>query len=112
MKKVTKENVKSFLKEHKTEILLGCGGVVLTVVGIKHICKPDTNDPVVFDKNDEMYRYVKGFWDKVSDHLNKADGYILLEGDEIHTLDLATETIKDENGNIGKVTGLIAFGKF
>ena len=111
---MTKESVKNFVKDHKTEIIYGTitaiGVVALAVVGVK-------TGKDLHAKKDSMLNDDKLFIDLVNTVDEASAGckqYVKLALPEIAAViakgDVTRDLVKDSEGNLLKVKSVIAFG--
>lgn len=99
---------KQWAKEHKEEII---GGVVVLTVGTVagvYIHKLG-NKPMKIDGMED-YKLFEEFCNVVDEVRDGSKGYIPVTADEFKAMTNGLECLRDPNGTLMKVKGLIAFG--
>lgn len=109
---MTKESVKKFIKEHKTEIVCGVIGVVgsaaLAVVGVKWSKKLQSENFLVCD--DDFREFINTV-DEATDGCKQYVKLTLSElTDMIEQNGIVNDCVKDSDGNVLAIKSLIAFG--
>lgn len=107
-----KESIKKFVKEHKTEIIIGAVGIIssaaLGIIGVKLSKRPMYDN--LISASDEFMEFLKAY-DKASEGCTQ---YLPLTLQEVAAAidkdGIVRDFVRDPDGGLFEIKNLIAFG--